>query len=81
MSTALAEVYPARPVTIVVPFAAGGPTDVIARVVARHMRGSPGQSVVIENVSGANGNIGVGGAARSAPDGYTLSIGHGAPTS
>jgi tripartite-type tricarboxylate transporter receptor subunit TctC len=74
--TALAQVYPSRPITIVVPFAAGGPTDVIARTLAQHMRASLGQSVVVENVTGANGNIGVGRVARAAPDGYTLSIGH-----
>jgi tripartite-type tricarboxylate transporter receptor subunit TctC len=59
-----------------VPFAAGGPTDVIARTMAQHMRASLGQSVIIENVAGANGNIGVGRVARAAPDGYTISIGH-----
>ena len=73
---ALAQAYPSRPITIVVPFAAGGPTDVIARTLAQHMRGSLGQSVIVENVAGANGNIGVGRVARAAPDGYTLSIGH-----
>jgi tripartite-type tricarboxylate transporter receptor subunit TctC len=68
--------YPSRPVTIIVPFAAGGPTDVIARTMGQHMRTSLGQSVIVENVAGANGNIGVGRVARSAPDGYTISIGH-----
>jgi tripartite-type tricarboxylate transporter receptor subunit TctC len=68
--------YPSRPVTIIVPFAAGGPTDVIARTMAQHMRTSLGQSVIVENVAGANGNIGVGRVARAAPDGYTISIGH-----
>src|SRR5438034_6094721 len=67
---------PSRPVTIIVPFAAGGPTDVIARTMAQHMRTSLGQSVIVENVAGANGNIGVGRVARAAPDGYTISIGH-----
>src|SRR5205085_5562808 len=52
--------YPSRAVTIIVPFAAGGPTDVIARTMAQHMRTSLGQSVIVENVAGANGNIGVG---------------------
>jgi tripartite-type tricarboxylate transporter receptor subunit TctC len=75
-STALAQLYPSRPITIVVPFAAGGPTDVIARTLAEHMRASLGQSVIIENVTGANGNIGVGRVARASPDGYTISIGH-----
>jgi tripartite-type tricarboxylate transporter receptor subunit TctC len=76
VSTAQAQVYPARSITIVVPFAAGGPTDVIARTMAQHMRTSLGQSVIIENVAGANGNIGVGRVARATPDGYTISIGH-----
>jgi tripartite-type tricarboxylate transporter receptor subunit TctC len=76
ISAALAQLYPARPITVVVPFAAGGPTDVIARILAQPMRASLGQSVVIDNVAGANGNIGVGRVARAAPDGYTISIGH-----
>jgi tripartite-type tricarboxylate transporter receptor subunit TctC len=57
-----------------VPFPAGGPTDVIARTLAEHMRMSLGQAVIVENVSGANGNIGVGRVARA--DGYTINIGH-----
>ncbi len=76
LSSAWSQAYPSRPITIVVPFAPGGPTDVIARTLAQHMRETLGQSVVIENVTGANGNIGVGRVARAAPDGYTLSIGH-----
>lgn len=76
ISTAFAQAYPSRPITIVVPFAAGGPTDVIARTLAQHMTASLGQSVIVDNVAGANGNIGVGKVARAAPDGYTLSIGH-----
>ena len=70
-----AQAYPARPITIIVPFAAGGPTDTIARVIGEGLRASLGQSIVIENVSGAAGTIGVGRAARAAPDGYTISIG------
>lgn len=70
-----AQVYPSRPITMNVPFAAGGPTDVIARIFAARMRSSLGQTVVIENVTGADGSIGVGRAARAAPDGYTLSVG------
>src|SRR5271154_6449895 len=70
-----AQPYPARPVTLVVPFAAGGPTDTITRIVAERMRGSLGQTVIIENVTGADGSIGVGRVARATPDGYTLSIG------
>jgi len=73
---ARAQTYPSRPLTIVVPFAAGGATDVIARIVAERMRVSLGQPVIIENVTGANGSIGVGRAARATPDGYTISIGH-----
>jgi tripartite-type tricarboxylate transporter receptor subunit TctC len=73
---AVAQVYPSRAVTIVVPFAAGGPTDVIARTLAQHARDSLGQPVVVENVTGANGNIGVGKVARATPDGYTIGIGH-----
>jgi tripartite-type tricarboxylate transporter receptor subunit TctC len=72
----MAQPYPSRPITIIVPFAAGGPTDVIARTMAQHMRTSLGQNVIVENVAGANGNIGVGRVARAAPDGYTISIGH-----
>lgn len=73
---AQAETYPSRPITIIVPFAAGGPTDALARVLGDRMRQSLGQTVVIENVTGAAGTIGVGRAVRAAPDGYTLSIGH-----
>jgi tripartite-type tricarboxylate transporter receptor subunit TctC len=73
---AVAQSFPSRPITIVVPFAAGGPTDTIARILAQHMRGSLGQTVIVENTAGANGNIGVGKVARAAPDGYTLIIGH-----
>ena len=67
--------WPARPVTIIVPFGAGGPTDAVARIVAEGMRGPLGQPVVIENVAGASGTIGVGRVARAAPDGCTVSMG------
>ena len=73
---AQAQTYPSRPVTIVVPFAAGGPTDAIARAIGERLRVSLGQSLLIENVTGAGGSIGVGRAVRAAPDGYTLSLGH-----
>jgi tripartite-type tricarboxylate transporter receptor subunit TctC len=70
-----AQAYPSRPITMIVPFTAGGPTDVVARIVAEGMKASLGQTVIIENVAGADGTIGVGRAARAAPDGYTLSAG------
>jgi tripartite-type tricarboxylate transporter receptor subunit TctC len=70
-----AQAYPSRPVTMIVPLATGGSTDVIARIVAEGMRASLGQPVVVENVTGAGGTIGVGRVARAAPDGYTISLG------
>jgi tripartite-type tricarboxylate transporter receptor subunit TctC len=73
--SAQAQTYPARPITMIVPFAAGGPTDRIARIVAEGMRPSLGQPIVVEDVTGASGTIGVGRAVRAAPDGYTLSVG------
>jgi tripartite-type tricarboxylate transporter receptor subunit TctC len=73
--SATAQVYPSRPVTMVVPFPAGGSTDTIGRVLADGMRTSLGQTIIIENVGGASGNIGVGRVARAAPDGYTLILG------
>ena len=73
---AAAQTYPSRPITIVVPYSAGGPTDTIARIMAERMRGPLGQTVVVENTTGAGGTIGVGRVARAAPDGYTISIGH-----
>src|SRR5262245_13224337 len=76
LAGAAAQVYPARPITVVVPYPAGGPTDTLARILADHMRTSLGQSIVIENVTGGGGSIGVGRVARAAPDGYTVSIGH-----
>jgi tripartite-type tricarboxylate transporter receptor subunit TctC len=72
---AYAQQFPARPITMVVPYPAGGPADAIARIVGERMRVSLGQPVIVENVSGAGGTIGVGRVARAAPDGYTLSIG------
>jgi len=73
---ASAQVFPSRPITMVVPFAAGGPADVLARIIAEAMRKSVGQPVIVENVAGAGGSIAVGRVARAAPDGYTLSVGH-----
>jgi len=70
-----AQAYPSRPITMVVPFAAGGNTDVNARVLAEQMRRPLGQPVIIENVSGADGSIGTGRVARARPDGYTIEMG------
>lgn len=70
-----AEVYPSRPIVIVVPLPAGFTFDVTARLLAEHMRASLGQPVIVENVTGASGSIGVGRVARAAPDGYTLIFG------
>jgi tripartite-type tricarboxylate transporter receptor subunit TctC len=70
-----AQTYPSRPITMIVPFAAGGPNDTIGRIMAERMRAPLGQPIIIENVVGANGTIGVGRAARAAPDGYTISMG------
>src|SRR5437660_9355243 len=72
---AQAQTYPSRPDTLVVPFPPGGSTDAAARIMAERMRVTLGQSVVIENVGGAGGSIGVGRVARAAPDGYTFDIG------
>src|SRR5258708_2114327 len=63
-SVAGAQTYPARPVTVVVPYPAGGPTDTLARILADHMRTSLGQSIIVENVTGGGGSIGVGRVAR-----------------
>jgi tripartite-type tricarboxylate transporter receptor subunit TctC len=74
-TSAIAQTYPTRPITMIVPFAPGGGTDALARIMAESMRRSLGQPVIIENVAGATGSIGVGRAVRAAADGYTLSIG------
>ena len=76
IAAAPAQVYPSRPITMVVPFAAGGPVDTVARILSEPLRATLGQSIIVENVTGAAGSIGVGRVARAAPDGYTLSIGH-----
>jgi tripartite-type tricarboxylate transporter receptor subunit TctC len=73
---ARAQGYPSRPITIIVPLAVGGSTDVIARLLTGGMRQSLGQPVIVENVTGAGGTIGIGRVARAAPDGYTLSLGN-----
>ncbi|HTV37313.1 MAG TPA: tripartite tricarboxylate transporter substrate binding protein [Xanthobacteraceae bacterium] len=72
---AAADTYPSRPITIVVPFAAGGGTDILARIIAEHMGGLFGQTVLVENVAGAAGAIGVERVVRAPADGYTLSVG------
>lgn len=74
--TAIAQSYPAKPITIVVPFSAGGPTDTLARIVGDRMRKTLGQQILVDNTTGAGGSIGVGKVVRSAPDGYMVSIGH-----
>jgi tripartite-type tricarboxylate transporter receptor subunit TctC len=74
-ASAHAQSYPSRPITMIVPLAPGGSTDVIGRVMAEAMRSSLGQPVIVDNTAGAGGTIGVGRAARAAPDGYTFLIG------
>ena len=73
---AAAQTYPERPVTFIVPYGAGGPLDTVARIITEHMRAALNQSIVIENVAGASGTIGVGRAVRAAPDGYTVCVGN-----
>src|SRR6185312_15835623 len=75
VTSASAENYPSRAITFIVPFSAGGPTDALARILGERMRQSLGQPILVENVTGAGGTIGVGRAVHAAPDGYTLSIG------
>lgn len=75
-SSAFADNFPSHPITIVVPFSAGGPSDAVARILAERMKLSLGQAVLIENVTGAGGSIGVGRVVRAAPDGYTVGFGH-----
>src|SRR5262245_53753802 len=73
---ATAQNFPSRPVTIIVPFSAGGPSDAMARILAEHMKVTLGEAVLVENVTGAGGSIGVGRAAKARADGYTISFGH-----
>ena len=75
-SAAHAENYPSRPITIIVPFAAGGPSDAMARILGERMKATLGETILVENVTGAGGSIGVGRAVRSPADGYTISFGH-----
>jgi len=74
-SPALAQ-YPSKPVTIIVPFAAGGPTDVVARLVGDHMSRTLGQPFIVENIGGAGGSLGMTRAAQAQPDGYTIAVGN-----
>lgn len=71
-----ATAFPLRPITMIVPFPAGGPSDTIARIVAGRMRASLGQPVVVEDVSGAGGTLALGRVANAEPDGYTLVAGN-----
>ncbi len=75
-SSAQAADYPSHPITFIVPFAAGGPIDALGRLLAERMGGILGQKIVVENVAGAGGSLGVGRAVRAAPDGYTISVGN-----
>jgi len=72
---ARAQAYPAKPVTMIIPFALGGSTDVVGRILAEGMRGPLGQPVFVENVTGGAGSVGVGRLAMAPPDGYTIDIG------
>src|SRR5665213_3144514 len=76
VSAAPVETWPTRPITIIAPTTAGGPPDTIARILSEPMRAVLGQPVIVENVTGAGGSLGVQRVARAAPDGYTVSIGH-----
>jgi tripartite-type tricarboxylate transporter receptor subunit TctC len=73
---AAAQNFPSRPLTIIVPFSAGGPSDAMARILAERMKATLGETILVENVTGAGGSVGVGRAVRSPPDGYTISFGH-----
>src|SRR5260221_3966266 len=73
---ARAENFPSHPITVIVPFAAGGPSDAMMRILGERMKTTLGEAILVENVTGAGGSIGVGRAVRSPPDGYTLSFGH-----
>jgi len=74
--SALADSFPSHPITIVVPFSAGGPSDAMCRILVERMKAKLGEPILVENVTGAGGSIGVGRALRSPPDGYTISFGH-----
>src|SRR4030081_1534959 len=74
--TALAEKFPSHPITIIVPFSAGGPSDAMMRILGERMKLALGEAVLIENVTGAGCTLGVGRTVRSPPDGYTIGFGH-----
>jgi tripartite-type tricarboxylate transporter receptor subunit TctC len=76
VTSANAQGYPTRPVTIIVPFAAGGPTDIVARIVAEYYSKTLGQQFIVENIAGAGGTTGITRAAQAKPDGYTIAMGH-----
>jgi tripartite-type tricarboxylate transporter receptor subunit TctC len=73
---AVAQQYPSKPINVIVPFAAGGPTDVVARLVGEHMGRTLGTTFVVENIGGAGGSLGMTRAAQAAPDGYTIAVGN-----
>src|ERR1700737_3646730 len=75
-SAAVAENYPSHPITVIVPFSAGGPSDAMMRILAERMKLTLGEAILIENVTGAGGSLGVGRTVRSPPDGYTIGFGH-----
>ncbi len=75
-TSAAAQSYPTRPVTIIVPFAAGGPTDIIARIVGEYFSKTLGQQFIVENIAGAGGTTGITRGAQAKPDGYTIMMGH-----
>src|SRR6266576_653794 len=76
LSAGAQQPYPTRPITVVVPFAAGGPTDVLTRILGQHMSHTLGQQIVVENVTGAGGSIEAARVAKAAPDGYTMVMGN-----
>src|SRR5438552_8232814 len=76
LSAGAQQPYPTRPITVVVPFAAGGPTDVMTRILGQHVSQSLGQQIVVENVTGGGGSIGAARVAKAAPDGYTMVMGN-----
>src|SRR3954464_16081325 len=75
-SSIAAQTYPSKPITLIVPFAAGGPTDSLARILAEPLKQALAQTILVENVTGAGGTIGLARAARAAPDGYTVILGN-----